>query len=92
MLEEKDMGSLSIRGLDDDLSEQLKKVASEEQKSVNQFVIDILKQQLGITKKRRFTQCFHDLDQLFGSWSNETFDTIHEKIDSERNIDDELWK
>ena len=92
MQQEKNMSSLSIRGLDDDLSERLKKLASEEQKSVNQFVIDILKQQLGITKNRRFTQCFHDLDQLFGSWSNETFDTIHEKIDSERNIDDELWK
>ena len=45
-----------------------------------------------LTKNKRFTQCFHDLDQLFGSWSKETFNTIHDKIDSERNIDDELWK
>ena len=86
------MTSLSIRGLDNDLSERLKKAAFAEQKSVNQFVIDILKQRLGITKNKKFTQCFHDLDQLFGSWSNESFDTIQEKIDSERHIDDELWK
>ena len=92
MQQEKDMGSLSIRGLDEELSDRLKKVASEQQKSVNQFVIDILKQQLGITKSKKFTQCFHDLDPLFGSWSDETFDTIQEKINSERHIDDELWK
>ncbi len=34
----------------------------------------------------------HDLDQLFGSWSNASFDSIREKIDAERQIDDELWK
>ena len=47
------MSSLSIRGLDDDLSEHLKKVASSEQKSVNQFVIDVLKQRLGMDKPKK---------------------------------------
>lgn len=86
------MGSLSIRGLDNELSETLKKLASAEQKSVNQLVIDILKQRLGITKNKKFTQRFHDLDQLFGRWDNELFDAIQGKLDSERHIDDELWK
>ena len=86
------MSSLSIRGLDDGLSEQLKKAASAEQQSVNQFVIDVLKQRLGLDKPQNFTRCFHDLDQLFGSWSNASFDSIQKKIDSERQIDDELWK
>ena len=86
------MGSLSIRGLDDDLSEHLKKVASSEQKSVNQFVIDVLKQRLGMDKPKKFTNCYSDLDQLFGSWGNAQFDSIQEKINAERQIDDELWK
>ena len=86
------MSTLSIRGLDKNLSEQLKKTAHAEQKSVNQFVIDILKQNLGLTKHKRFTQHFDDLDQLFGSWSDDSFNKIKEKIDSERQIDDELWK
>ena len=46
------MGTLSIRGLDNDLSEQLKKTAFSEQKSVNQLVIDVLKLHLGLTKKK----------------------------------------
>jgi len=86
------MGTLSIRGLDNDLSEQLKKTAFSEQKSVNQLVIDVLKLHLGLTKKKKFTQTYNDLDQLFGSWSNESFSKIEEKINAERLIDDELWK
>ncbi len=86
------MSTLSIRGLDNELSEQLKKSASAERKSVNQYVIDTLKQHLGLAKNKKFTQSFNDLDQLFGSWSNESFNTIEEKIESERSIDDELWK
>ena len=86
------MGTLSIRGLDDSLSEQLKKVANAEDRSVNQYVIDILKQHLGHTKQKKFTQSYNDLDQLFGSWSDKSFAEIDEKINSERQIDDELWK
>ncbi len=86
------MSSLSIRGLEDDLSEHLKNVAFSEQKSVNQFVIDVLKQRLGMDKPKKFTNCYHDLDQLFGSWSDASFDSIQEKIGAERQIDDELWK
>ena len=86
------MGTLSIRGLDNALSEQLKKVASAEEKSVNQYVIDTLRQHLGLTKHKKFTQSFGDLDQLFGSWNDESFNAIEEKINAERQIDDELWK
>lgn len=86
------MSSLSIRGLDAELSEQLKNFASAEQKSVNQFVIDTLKQRLGIIKNKKFTQCHHDLDKLFGSWDDEQLEKIMGKVDSERYIDDELWK
>ena len=86
------MSTLSVRGLDKTLSEQLKKVAYAEEKSVNQCVIDILKQHLGLAKQKKFTQSYDDLDLLFGNWSNESFEAIEEKINSERQIDDELWK
>ena len=87
-----DMSTLSIRGLDNALSEQLKKTASAEEKSVNQYVVDTLKQHLGLAKHKKFTQNFDDLDSLFGRWSDESFNAIEEKINSERQIDDELWK
>jgi hypothetical protein len=86
------MGSLSIRGVDEELAFLLKEAASLEQKSVNQFVLETIKKQVGIKKEKRFTQDWHDLDSLFGKWSKEEFADIQGKIDNERQIDEELWK
>jgi hypothetical protein len=86
------MGSISIRGLDDELSSLLKKAAATENMSVNQFVLETIKKHLGLAKEKRFSQEWHDLDGLFGQWSDEEFDQIQGKIDDERQIDEELWK
>lgn len=86
------MGSLSIRGVDEELALLLKEAASLEHKSVNQFVLETIKKQLGLTKEKRFTQDWHDLDHLFGKWSKEEFESIQGKIDNQRQIDEELWK
>jgi hypothetical protein len=86
------MGSISIRGLDDELSSLLKKAAATEKMSVNQFVLETIKKHLGLAKEKRFSQEWHDLDGLFGQWSDEEFDQIQGKIDDERQIDEELWK
>lgn len=86
------MGSISIRGVDEKLAALLKEKASLEHKSVNQFVLDTLKIQLGLKKEKRFTQEWSDLDSLFGKWSKEEFSQIQEKIDNERQIDEEIWK
>jgi hypothetical protein len=34
----------------------------------------------------------HDLDHLFGQWSEEEFEKIQDKISRERQIDQELWQ
>jgi hypothetical protein len=86
------MGSISIRGIDEKLAALLKKAAASEQKSVNQFVLETLRKQVGLTKEKRFTQAWHDLDSLFGKWSEEEFSLIQGKINDERQIDEELWK
>jgi Trm5-related predicted tRNA methylase len=86
------MGSISIRGVDEKLAALLKEKASLEHKSVNQFVLETLKKELGLKKEKRFTQEWSDLDSLFGKWSQEEFSQIQEKIDNERQIDEEIWK
>ncbi len=85
------MGSLSIRGIDKHLSATLKKQALAAQKSVNQFVLEILRKRVGLDKEKRFTREYDDLNNLFGKWSAEEFDRIQGKINSERRIDNELW-
>jgi len=85
------MGSLSIRGVDKQLSAILKQRAQAAQKSVNQFVLETLKKHVGLEKEKRFTREYDDLDKLFGKWSAVEYDRIQGKIKSERRIDDELW-
>jgi hypothetical protein len=55
-------------------------------------VLETLKTRVGLKKEKRFTQQWHDLDDLFGRWSEEEFTQIQEKITSERQIDEEIWK
>lgn len=86
------MSNLSIRGIDPDLATTLKQQAQASGKSVNQLVLDVLKEHTGLHKKKHFTQEYHDLDFLFGQWSTSEFHEIQGKIDSERAYDDELWK
>lgn len=85
------MGSLSIRGVDENIAKLLKKTAEQTQTSVNQVVIEAIKKHLGVDKEKQFTREWQDLDQLFGKWSKAEHGRIQGKIDTERQIDQELW-
>jgi len=67
-------------------------MAGQNGKSVNQFVLDTLKERLGLKKEKKYTVIHHDMDHLFGIWSENEFKLIQWNIDSERKIDKELWK
>jgi len=84
--------TLTIRGVDEELAAILKQQAKSAQKSVNQFVLETLRQHTGLDKKKHFTREYDDLDGLFGKWSAKDFNQIQGKIESERKIDEELWK
>ena len=86
------MKAITIRGLDPSVSEKLKQVAKKEGKSVNQLVLDLIKQNVGMQKKKKFTRQYDDLDHLFGKWSRSEFEKIEGFIESERKIDPELWQ
>ncbi len=86
------MKTINIRGLNTSLSNLLKERAKKEGKSMNQLVLDIIKNYLGVSKDKKFTRRNHDMDHLFGKWSQDEYDNIQGKIDSERTIDKELWK
>ena len=85
------MKTISIRGIDPELAKKLKQAASEQSKSINQLVLDTLRNGLGIKKEKKYTKTFTDLNHLFGSWSEEEFKTIQKKINNDRKIDKDLW-
>lgn len=86
------MKNITLRGIDDALDKRLREKAREKGVSINQLVIDLLKEQLGLKKEKKYTVVHRDLDHLFGRWSEEEFQRIQGKIDSERETDPELWK
>jgi len=86
------MKTITIRGLEPMLLEKLKEEAGSKGKSVNQFVLNILKQKFGFKKKKQFTMIHTDLDHLFGKWSEDEFKLIQGNIEKDRKIDRELWE
>jgi len=85
------MKAITIGGIDPDMAERLEEVSSRQGKSINQLVLDILRQELGMEKRKRYTRTYDDLDELFGRWSDSEFEQIQGSIDEERKIDPELW-
>jgi len=86
------MKAITIRGLEPSVSSKLKQVAKKEKKSVNQLVLDMIKQNIGMQKEKKYTKQYDDLDHLFGIWTDAEFDKIQGRIDSHRKIDRELWE
>ena len=75
--------TMSVRGLDDTLAEKLKQAAKKDGKSVNQFMIDSIRKTLSEEKVKHFNVIRHDMGHLFGKWSEEEFDRLQGKINSE---------
>ena len=86
------MKAVTIRGIEPQVSEKLKRTAAKQGKSVNQLTVEIIEQSLGFKKEKKYSREYDDLDDLFGRWSQTEFQEIHSKIASERQIDPELWQ
>jgi hypothetical protein len=85
------MNRLTIRGIEDEIFDKCKELAKDYGKSLNQFILELLKEQTDI-KIDTDTIEYHNLDHLFGIWSEEEYKAIERKIDSGRKIDKEMWE
>lgn len=83
------MSTLTIRGLDSKTEKLLKRKAAEEGASMNGFVIKVIRQALGIEKKRR---TYDDLDRLAGTWSEKDFKEFEKNTSDFEAIDHEMWR
>jgi len=85
------MKAVTIRGIEPEVSEKLKSIAAKQGKSVNQLMLEFINKNLGFEKENNYSRKYHDLDDLFGTWSDEEYQCIQGKISSERQVDQELW-
>lgn len=85
------MGTITLRGIDEQTTAALKEKAKREGTSVNAVTLRLLRESLGIEKKKR-TLTYDDLDHLAGTWSHEEAAAFAENTAVFEKVDENLWK
>jgi plasmid stability protein len=85
------MTTMTLRGIDDAISGALKEKARREDTSVNTVMLRILKESLGIEKKKRIVIC-DDLDHLAGTWSLNDLTEFENATSAFEQVDGDMWK
>ena len=85
------MKTITVRGIDKITESALKKASQRLGKSINQTIITLLKDALGITKKEK-TRVYHDLEDLSGTWDTEQLKAFKKATEPFEQIEEELWQ
>lgn len=81
------MKNLTIRNLPDELADALEKEKSRRRGSLNQTVIELLSQGLGVGAARS-----NGVARLAGTWTAEEHQKFEESVAAFEGIDAELWR
>ncbi|MGK2945020.1 MAG: FitA-like ribbon-helix-helix domain-containing protein [Desulfuromonadales bacterium] len=85
------MATMTLRGIDEQTAQALKERASREGTSVNAVTLRMLRESLGLEKRKR-SQIYSDLDHLAGTWSREEEAEFKRNTAVFEQVDEELWK
>jgi plasmid stability protein len=81
------MKTLTVRNLPAALAEALKREKQRRGTSLNQTVIELLEQGLGVTGPRS-----NGLAEMAGTWSEEDFSAFCDAVSVFDEVDQELWR
>lgn len=81
------MKNLTIRNVPEDLAEALAGEKRRRGASLNQTVIELLSQGLGVGTTRS-----NGLARFAGTWSEEEFREFEEAVEDFERIDEDLWR
>lgn len=82
------MKAYTIRQIEDETYESLKRQSRKQGLSLNKFILDCLKKITGKSSEIKY----HDLDEFIGTMSKEDAEAIDEVLKDTRKIDKEMWK
>jgi len=85
------MATMTLRGIDDRIAEALKEKATSEGISVNALTLKLLRETLGIEKKKRGVT-YNDLDHLAGTWSEQDAVEFEQVTAVFEKVDEDMWK
>lgn len=81
------MKTLTIRNVPDDLHDALQRERSRRARSLNQTVIDLLRQRLGLG-----TAPSNGLARLAGSWTDAELREFERATQPFEHVDEEVWR
>ena len=82
---------MTLRGIDEQMACALKERAQKENTSINTIMIKIIKEALGINKKKRRI-LYDDLDHLAGTWSTQDAAEFEQATAVFEAVDMTMWK
>jgi plasmid stability protein len=83
------MNFLTIRGIPDDLAKALKEEKSRRGKSINQTVIELLRQALNL---EWMSKSGNGLEKLAGNWDQKEFENFERATAVFERTDEEQWR
>ena len=87
------MKQLTLRGLDDELSESIRSLAKREGTSLNQAALKLLRKGAELSDGSLDTGTVgSSLDHLIGTWSLDEADQFESALRDFEKIDESLWK
>ena len=84
------MTTMTLRGIDDSLSQTLKELARNQGVSLNTLALRLIREATGVDKRKR-TILHHDLDSLAGTWSETDELAFRTSTRSFEAIDEDMW-
>ena len=81
------MHQITIRGIDPEIEREIRRIARESCKSINQVIKEIIHREFG--KK---TSPASSLKRLSGGWSQNEAEAFQLSIQSCEQIDEDMWK
>jgi len=85
------MATMTLRGIDERIAGALKERAKKDDTSVNTVMLRILKESLGLEKKKRRV-LYDDLDHLAGTWSTQDVAEFEHATAVFESVDTDMWK
>lgn len=82
------MKHLTVRDVPPDVARALEREKERRGKSLNQTVVDLLRQSLGVGGVRRS----NGLGEQAGTWTEEDLDEFEAAIAEAEQLDEELWR
>ena len=87
------MNQLTIRGLNDDLAESIRRLAKHDGTSLNQAALKLLRKGAGLPESKDDSKTIGPaLDDLFGIWSREEAESFNAALQIFDVVDESAWK